>query len=98
MIERDETGKEMTVVLQGHLTLPKFSIGVGDRFAHQAKAQLARTAMTLQAQRQLNAEDNAAEMHKAAQRPARPPRGARPPVQVPGRAGNGRAFEQAPPQ
>jgi hypothetical protein len=24
-----------------HLTLPKFSIGVGDRFAHQAKAQLA---------------------------------------------------------
>ena len=31
----------MTVVLQGHMTLPKFSIGVGDRFAHQAKAQLA---------------------------------------------------------
>jgi len=31
----------MTVVLPGHLTLPKFSIGVGDRFAHQAKAQLA---------------------------------------------------------
>src|ERR1017187_2631431 len=24
-----------------NLTLPKFSIGVGDRFAHQAKAQLA---------------------------------------------------------
>jgi tagaturonate epimerase len=31
----------MTVVAPGHLTLPKFSIGVGDRFAHQAKAQLA---------------------------------------------------------
>jgi hypothetical protein len=31
----------MTVVSPGHLTLPKFSIGVGDRFAHQAKAQLA---------------------------------------------------------
>jgi hypothetical protein len=31
----------MTVVAPEHLTLPKFSIGVGDRFAHQAKAQLA---------------------------------------------------------
>jgi hypothetical protein len=31
----------MTVVLPGHLKLPKYSIGVGDRFAHQAKAQLA---------------------------------------------------------
>jgi len=30
----------MTVIPE-HLTLPKFSIGVGDRFAHQAKAQLA---------------------------------------------------------
>jgi hypothetical protein len=28
-------------VVPEHLTLPKFSIGVGDRFAHQAKAQLA---------------------------------------------------------
>lgn len=28
-------------VIAEHLTLPKFSIGVGDRFAHQAKAQLA---------------------------------------------------------
>jgi len=31
----------MTVVLPGHMILPRFSIGVGDRFAHQAKAQLA---------------------------------------------------------
>src|ERR1700733_12628069 len=30
----------MTVLVE-NLTLPKFSIGVGDRFAHQAKAQLA---------------------------------------------------------
>src|SRR5580700_3188226 len=30
----------MTVAVE-NLTLPKFSIGVGDRFAHQAKAQLA---------------------------------------------------------
>src|SRR3984957_10327918 len=28
-------------VIPENLTLPKFSIGVGDRFAHQAKAQLA---------------------------------------------------------
>jgi hypothetical protein len=31
----------MPAVAPEHLTLPKFSIGVGDRFAHQAKAQLA---------------------------------------------------------
>jgi hypothetical protein len=31
----------MTIAAVEHLTLPKFSIGVGDRFAHQAKAQLA---------------------------------------------------------
>lgn len=66
----------------------------------QAKAELAKTAMTLQAQRELNAADNAIDLHKHHNpQPtlARPPRGARPPVQVPGRAGNGRGFEQAPP-
>jgi hypothetical protein len=31
----------MTTAVIENLTLPKFSIGVGDRFAHQAKAQLA---------------------------------------------------------
>jgi len=31
----------MPAVVPEHLDLPKFSIGVGDRFAHQAKAQLA---------------------------------------------------------
>ena len=31
----------MTIAVVECLTLPKFSIGVGDRFAHQAKAQLA---------------------------------------------------------
>src|SRR5438445_438909 len=29
------------VVMSEGLTLPRFSVGVGDRFAHQAKAQLA---------------------------------------------------------
>ena len=29
------------------LKLPKFSVGVGDRFAHQAKAQLAAAGMAL---------------------------------------------------
>src|ERR1700733_11556354 len=31
----------MGIAVIENLTLPKFSIGVGDRFAHQAKAQLA---------------------------------------------------------
>jgi hypothetical protein len=39
----------MTVVSPGHLTLPKFSIGVGDRFAHQAKAQLAACMLAVDA-------------------------------------------------
>jgi hypothetical protein len=66
----------------------------------QAKAELAKTAMTLQAQRELNAADNAIDLHKHRnpQPKPQPPRGARPPIQVPGRAGNGRAFEQGPAQ
>jgi hypothetical protein len=66
----------------------------------QAKAELAKTAMTLQAQRELNAADNAIDLHKHRNPQPRPqpPRGARPPIQVPGRAGNGRAFEQGPAQ
>jgi hypothetical protein len=69
----------------------------------QAKAELAKTAMTLSAQRELNAADNAVDLHKHRNpqpKPplAQPPRGARPPVQLPGRAGNGRAFEQGPAQ
>ena len=68
--------------------------------AHQisldrVKADLAKTAMTLQTQRALNAEDNAADARR--NRPERPRRGAEPPGQTPGRAGNGRAFEQGPP-
>jgi hypothetical protein len=61
------------------------------------KAELAKTAMTLQTQRQLNAEDNAVDLHKHRTQPLRPQVGARPPGQTPGRAGNGRAFEQGPP-
>jgi hypothetical protein len=61
----------------------------------QAKAELAKTAMTLQAQRELNAADTAVELRKH-NNPRPAPRGARPPIQVPGRAGNGRAFEQGP--
>ena len=32
---------ELETVMASELRLPKFSVGVGDRFAHQAKAQLA---------------------------------------------------------
>ncbi len=69
----------------------------------QAKSNLARTAMTLDTQRELNAQDNAVTLHKHAvetaqrtQKPEKPRRGARPPDQLPGKAGNGRAFEQTP--
>jgi len=61
----------------------------------QVKADLAKTAMTLQTQRDLNAADNVADARR--NRPARPRRGAAPPDQTPGRAGDGRAFEQGPP-
>ena len=65
----------------------------------QAKAELAKTAMTLATQKELNTADNAVDLHKHnSPRPERPRVGARPPGQVPGKAGNGRAFEQAPRQ
>ena len=56
----------------------------------QAKAELAKTAMTLQVQQQLNAADNDRDRSDAMRI------GAPPPAQLPGRAGDGRAFEQAP--
>jgi hypothetical protein len=42
-------GKFSMGVVPENLTLPKFSIGVGDRFAHQAKAQLAACVRAEQA-------------------------------------------------
>ena len=61
----------------------------------RVQADLARTAMTLNTQKQLNATDAAVELHKHATRPLKMPIN-KPPVQVPGRAGNARAFEQGP--
>ncbi len=64
-----------------------------------ARAELAKTAMTLDTQRELNATDNLVDLHKHS-REAHPQKSTPPlagvPDQVPGRAGNGRAFEQAP--
>lgn len=72
----------------------------------QAKMQLAKTAMTLQAQRELNAADHAVDLHKhhnpapepgvSRSQPKHiiPKSPARPLAQVPGRAKNGQAFEQ----
>jgi hypothetical protein len=54
----------------------------------QAKAQLAKTAMELQTERELNAENHAHEMRKHLTPPP-------PPVQAPGRATNGHAFDQS---
>lgn len=75
----------------------------------QAKAQLAKTAMTLQAQRDLNAADNAVDLHKhhnpqpdntvgngVKRQPSHtnPRTVAKPLAQTPGRAPNGRGFSQ----
>lgn len=68
------------------------------------KAELAQTTMKLNMQQQLNSQDIAAELHKhynagaqPAGKPPKPDRDAmKPPVQVPGKAGNGKAFSQAP--
>lgn len=72
----------------------------------KAKSDLARTAMTLNTQKQLNAADNAVELHKNNRPPKSPkqvhpqrstPPLMRPPTEAGSRSGNGRAFEQAPP-
>jgi hypothetical protein len=63
-----------------------------------AKAQLARTAMQLQTERELNASNNAMQIHESRGRQQpRGGRGPRPAVQAPGRAENGMAFEQTNP-
>ncbi len=59
----------------------------------QAKVQLAKTTLQLNTERTINAQNNALDLHK--HRSPQP----RPPVQVPGRARNGHAFDQSgPPQ
>lgn len=63
----------------------------------QAKVELAKTAMTLDTQKQLNAADNAVDLHRHATKPQKPPKtppGAKPLAQVPGKAGNGQAMAQ----
>lgn len=63
----------------------------------QVKAQLAQTAMKLDTEKELHAADVAADAAKGrAPRAPRRQRTPAPPVQTPGRAGNGRAFEQGP--
>lgn len=61
-----------------------------------AKAELAKTAMTLDTQRELNATDNLVDLHKHSDRGVHPHNVMPPPGQTPGRAGSGRAFEQGP--
>jgi hypothetical protein len=55
-----------------------------------AKTQLAKTAMQLQTERDLNAQNQAHEMRRH-----RTPQAPKPPVQAPGRAANGHAFDQS---
>ena len=61
---------------------------------NQVKAELAKTAMQLQTEKELNAANNSVDLHKHHTAP-KPAPGQRPAVQVPGRAGNGKAFSQA---
>ncbi len=56
----------------------------------KAKAELAKVAMQLQTERDLNAANNAIDLHKHHNPSPQPA------VQVPGRAGNGQAASQAP--
>lgn len=74
----------------------------------QVKARLADTGMKLQVERELNAADNQADKRERHRQPrgprerqpkiaAKPTSTEKPPVQTPGRAGNGRAFEQGNP-
>ena len=62
----------------------------------ETKAMLASTAMKLQTEKELNAVNNAVDLHKHKNPPAQPkqPRPQRPAVQVPGRAANGQAASQ----
>ena len=99
--ERERTSVEATVKLHQmqvsrELAMLEYANQHGINL-DRVKADLAKAAMTLQTQRDLNAQDNAVAARKA-NRPERPRRGMRPPDQVPGRAGNGRAFEQGPQQ
>lgn len=92
--DRDYDKALLQYATQRHITLD------------QARTDLAKTAMTLKTQRDLNAQDNAVDLHKHHNppredrqvRPQRPHVGAKPPGQLPGRAGNGRGFEQGPPR
>ena len=57
----------------------------------QAKVELAKTTMQLQTERDLNAQNQAVDLHKHYNP------GPAPPVQVPGRAADGHAFDQSGP-
>lgn len=97
VLEGGKAQIEQTKV-QGELTIKARQIEMEhERALNADKANLAKTAMTLQVQQALNTADNALDASKHRTQTPRPPRGTRPPVQVPGRAGNGRAFEQAGP-
>lgn len=56
----------------------------------QVKADLAQTAMKLNTERELNAQNNRSEPRPSRRQPQQ-----KPPVQAPGRAANGKAFSQA---
>lgn len=62
---------------------------------NDVKTQLAQTAMKLTAQERLNAQDNAHDMRKHLTEKPNTTTALKPPVQAPGRAGNGKAFSQA---
>lgn len=103
VLEVADSQTEQTRV-QGELTMKAHAIDMEHQralmeYANQqkisldaAKTQLAKTAMQLQTERDLNAANNAIDLHKHHNPSPQPA------VQVPGRAGNGQAASQAPPQ
>jgi hypothetical protein len=86
--ERDRQVDVLLKSMDEHLEAMKLQ-GVGEQTIKQIKADLAELAMKLRTQQQLAANDNAIELHKH----HNPPPVINPPVEPPGRAAPGKAFQ-----
>jgi hypothetical protein len=86
--ERDRQVDVLLKSMDEHLEAMKLQ-GVGEQTIQQIKADLAELAMKLRTQQQLAANDNAIELHKH----HNPPPVINPPVEPPGRAAPGKAFQ-----
>lgn len=90
--EQERTHTDATVELHRLHTLKEIEMlkhaTARGKTLDEIKGELAKTMMTLEAQERLNTQNNAVDIHKH-HNPA-----PKPPVQAPGRAGNGHSFDQ----